>query len=156
MLSANLLRSTSRIASRRVNAARTTSLNGSKRRMGGGQPESQSMKAELWGGHSKEPEGWENTIYVTYAVGFVIVSMTLGMAPETSIKAWASNEAQARLDLLKEGKVEKIEFGTHYNTTDRMYDFDSPNPDNPFNEEEDDDEDDDEEEEEEEEEEDDE
>mmetsp|Transcript_18397 Transcript_18397/g.25310 ORF Transcript_18397/g.25310 Transcript_18397/m.25310 type:complete len:170 (-) Transcript_18397:376-885(-) len=145
MLSSALLRSTSRAATRRAPAATASvSRRGgapsllTKRRMGGGQPESQSMKAELWEGHSKEPEGWETAIYFTYAVGFVVIGMTLSVTPETSIKTWASNEAQARLDLLRAGKIDKVEFGTHYNTSDRMYDFESQNPDNPFNEEEED------------------
>ena len=54
--------------------------------MGGGQPISRSMEAELWQGHPKEPEGWETTIYMTYAASAVILTFALGFAPDTSIK----------------------------------------------------------------------
>jgi len=53
---------------------------------GGGQPISQSMEAELWQGHPKEPQGWETTIYLTYAATAVILGLGLGFAPDTSIK----------------------------------------------------------------------
>jgi hypothetical protein len=53
---------------------------------GGGQPISRSMEAELWQGHPKEPEGWETTIYLTYAASAVILTFALGFAPDTSIK----------------------------------------------------------------------
>lgn len=56
-----------------------------RRFMGGGQPVSRSMEAELWQGHSKEPEGWETTIYFTYGATAVILAM-VGLAPDTSIK----------------------------------------------------------------------
>ena len=52
---------------------------------GGGQPVSRSMEAELWQGHPKEPEGWEGTIYFTYAASAVLFAM-VGLAPETSIQ----------------------------------------------------------------------
>ena len=126
-----------------------------KRSMGGGggpPQESQSMHARLWEGHSTKPEGWETTIYATYAATAVVLTLALGFAPDTSINTWASNEAQVRLDLLKEGKIDKVEFGVHYNTADKVYDFDSKIVDNPFNEDDDDDDDDDEDDEEEEEE----
>jgi len=55
------------------------------RKMGGGQPESQSMKARLWEGHSPEPEGWEPTLYATYVVGFGLITLALGFAPDTTI-----------------------------------------------------------------------
>ena len=55
------------------------------RKMGGGQPESQSMKARLWEGHSPEPEGWEPTLYATYVVGFGLITLALGFSPDTSI-----------------------------------------------------------------------
>lgn len=57
-----------------------------RRFMGGGQPISRSMEAELWQGHPKEPEGWETTIYLTYAASAVILTFALGFAPDTSIK----------------------------------------------------------------------
>jgi hypothetical protein len=53
---------------------------------GGGQPISRSMEAELWQGHPKEPQGWETTIYLTYAATAVILGVGLGFAPDTSIK----------------------------------------------------------------------
>ena len=56
-----------------------------RRFMGGGQPISRSMEAELWQGHPKEPEGWETTIYLTYAASAVIFTF-VGLAPDTSIK----------------------------------------------------------------------
>jgi hypothetical protein len=76
----------------------------------------QSMKAELWGGHSKYAEGWETDLYTSYALGLGLIIMALGFAPDTSIQAWAQGEAQARLDLKANG-FDKFEFGTHYNTT---------------------------------------
>eukprot|EP00986_Skeletonema_menzelii_P020874 scaffold32570_cov148-Skeletonema_menzelii.AAC.3 len=123
-----------------------------RRFMGGGQPISRSMEAELWQGHPKEPEGWETTIYMTYAASAVILTFALGFAPDTSIKTWASSEAQARLTLQAEGKLDKPVFGVHYDTPENKFDFESVNPDNPFNEEDDDDDDDDDDDEEEEEE----
>ena len=58
-----------------------------RRSMGGGhQPISQSMEAELFQGHPKEPEGWETTVYITYATTVVILTCALGFAPDTSIK----------------------------------------------------------------------
>jgi hypothetical protein len=77
-------------------------------------PRPRSMDAELWGGHSKEPEGWETILYTTYALScfmFVLISM----APDTSIQGWARDEAQARLDILEKDPNFKFEFGTHYN-----------------------------------------
>ena len=56
---------------------------------------------------------------------------------------WASSEAQARLTLQAEGKLDKPVFGVHYDTPENKFDFESVNPDNPFNEEDDDDDDDD-------------
>ena len=57
-----------------------------RRLMGGGQPISRSMEAELFEGHSTEPEGWETTIYLTYGATVVLLTMALGFAPDTSIK----------------------------------------------------------------------
>lgn len=53
--------------------------------MGGGQPISRSMEAELWQGHPKEPEGWETTVYLTYAASAILLTL-VGLAPDTSIK----------------------------------------------------------------------
>jgi hypothetical protein len=59
-----------------------------RRFMGGGgghQPISRSMEAELFGGHPKEPEGWETTIYLTYGATVILLAF-VGLAPDTSIK----------------------------------------------------------------------
>ena len=80
----------------------------------GGTP--QSMKAELWGGHSKHAEGWEMDLYVSYGLTSILIIMALAFAPDTSVQAWAQGEAQARLALKAKG-FDKFEFGTHYNTT---------------------------------------
>ena len=66
-----------------LQAARTTTQ---RRSMGGGQPISRSMEAELFEGHPKEPEGWETTVYLTYGATVVLLTMALGFAPDTSIK----------------------------------------------------------------------
>mmetsp|Transcript_10461 Transcript_10461/g.14819 ORF Transcript_10461/g.14819 Transcript_10461/m.14819 type:complete len:153 (+) Transcript_10461:64-522(+) len=96
-----------------------------RRWMGSDMPTPQSMKAELWQGHSKEPEGWETTIYLTYAAAAVLF-VGVAMAPDTSIQHWAQGEAQARLDLKAEGKVTEFEFGKHYNTPESSQEeFDS-------------------------------
>jgi hypothetical protein len=108
----------------------------SQRRFMAAMPKPQSMEAELWQGHPKHEEGWETTIYVTYGVTALLLGVTLFFSPETSIKTWASNEAQARLDL----KGVELEFGKHYSDPDVKFDYDSFKPENPFNEEEDDDE----------------
>ena len=57
------------------------------RSMGGGQPESQSMQARLWEGHPTQPEGWENTMYVTIAASTVLMTLALGFAPDSSIQS---------------------------------------------------------------------
>ena len=101
------------------------------------------MQARLFEGHNTKPEGWEGIVYATYAATTVLVTLALGFAPDTTINTWAANEARVRLDLLKEGKIDKVEFGVHYNTSEKIYDFDSKVVDNPFNEEDDDDDDDD-------------
>ena len=67
----------------------TTATTAPRRFMGGGgghQPISRSMEAELFQGHPKEPEGWETTIYMTYAASAVLLAFALGFAPDTSIK----------------------------------------------------------------------
>ena len=55
--------------------------------MGGAQPESQSMQARLWEGHPTKPEGWENTLYATYAASAVVITLALGFAPDSSIQS---------------------------------------------------------------------
>jgi hypothetical protein len=75
-----------------------------RRSMGGGgghQPISQSMEAELFQGHPKEPEGWETTVYITYAATVVILTCALGFAPDTSIKTVSSlhNDNQSLLQI---------------------------------------------------------
>jgi hypothetical protein len=45
------------------------------------------------------------------------------------------------LTLQAEGKLDQPVFGVHYDTPENKFDFESQNPDNPFNEEDDDDED---------------
>jgi hypothetical protein len=47
------------------------------------------------------------------------------------------------LTLQAEGKLDKPVFGVHYDTPENKFDFESVNPDNPFNEDDDDDDDDD-------------
>ena len=47
------------------------------------------------------------------------------------------------MTLQAEGKLDKPVFGVHYDTPENKFDFESENPDNPFNEEDDDDDDDD-------------
>ena len=51
---------------------------------------------------------------------------------------WASSEARVRLALQAEGKLDKPVFGVHYDTPENKFDFESVNPDNPFNEDDDD------------------
>jgi len=133
-----------RVVSRASSVRSIAQNNGNKvaRRKMGGQPESQSMKAELFQGHEKDT-GWETITHFTYAATVVLLGV-VAMVPDTSITTWASGEAAARLKLKAEGKVEKFEFGTHYDTDDIKYNYDSKFPDNPFDEDLDDDEDDDE------------
>jgi hypothetical protein len=90
-----------------------------KRSFGAGQPESQSMQARLWEGHNTKPEGWETTIYATYAASTILIGLALGFAPDTTINTWAMNEAQARLNLKRSGELEKEEFGVFYNTKEK-------------------------------------
>ena len=61
-----------------------------RRAMGGGQPVSQSMQAELFEGHPKTPEGWEKTIYATYAASAFLITLALGFAPDTTIASVSS------------------------------------------------------------------
>ena len=105
----------------------------------GAQPESQSQQAVLWQGHTTHNEGWESTVYATYFASTVLITLALGFAPDTSITTWASNEAAVRLE------AGAVEFGSHSNVPEKVYDFDFQVVDNPFNEEDDDDDDDDDE-----------
>jgi len=57
----------------------------------------------------------------------------------TIYKQWAQSEARARLTLQADGKLDQPVFGVHYDTVENKYDFESNNPDNPFNEDDDDD-----------------
>jgi hypothetical protein len=83
---------------------------------------------------STHTEGWEFTIYLTYGVSTVLLILAIGFSPETSIKVWASNEAQARLDLQSKNADFKPEFGRHYGMPYEKYDFTSIQAENPFNE----------------------
>ena len=132
-----------RAATRATRGRQSNVIQMSNRKMGGGgQPESQSMKAELFGGHEKDT-GWETVTYGTYAAATLLLGM-IAMAPDTSITTWASGEARARLKLKEEGKIDKLEFGVHYDT-DAKFNYESKFPDNPFDEDLDDDDDDDDE-----------
>ena len=71
-----------------------------RRAMGGGQPVSQSMQAELWQGHSKKPEGWETTVYATYAASAVLITLALGFAPDTTIASVSSDLSHISMNQL--------------------------------------------------------
>lgn len=71
-------------------------------------PVPQSSKAVLFDGHPKR-EGWEGVIALWYSSSFILICAILGTRPDTSIEAWAQQEAAARLAY--DGK---LEFGTHY------------------------------------------
>jgi hypothetical protein len=94
------------------------------------------MQAVLWQGHSTEPEGWERTVYVTYAAAAILIGLTLGFAPDTSIKAWAEAEARARLEMQRQGTLQTPTFGTHYNTVQNLFAWESKIVDDPFDEDE--------------------
>ena len=86
---ASIARSCIAVSGRRCPAARVSGGSATatmRRRMGGGQPVSRSMEAELWQGHPKEPEGWETTVYLVYGGTAVMLALALGFAPDTSIK----------------------------------------------------------------------
>ena len=91
------------------------------RRTFGAQPQSQSMQARLWEGHNTQPEGWETTVYATYAASTVLITLALGFAPDTTINTWASEEARVRMEMKAEGKLEKEVFGEHYNTPAKVF-----------------------------------
>ena len=95
-------RCTTRAVASNARALPAKSNNAVQRRlMGGGQPISRSMEAELWQGHPKEPEGWETTIYMTYAATAVILTFALGFAPDTSIKTVSCVNFASLLLLIK-------------------------------------------------------
>jgi len=88
-----------------------------RRSMGSDMPVPQSMKAELWEGHTVKNEGWESYMYFYYAVGLFMQAAVVAGAPETRIESWAREEAKARLYLASEaggGRTEPFEFGKHY------------------------------------------
>lgn len=114
---------------------RGTTLLQQKRWMGADMPKPQSSEAKLWQGHPTHNEGWEFTTYLTYGVSSILLVLAIGFTPETSIKVWASNEAQARLDIQdKKGDEFTLEFGRHYGMPYEKYDFTSLQAENPFNE----------------------
>ena len=76
-------------------------------------PVPQSSKAVLFEGHPKR-EGWEGVIAVWYGSSFLLICAILGTRPDTSIEAWAQQEAAARL-----AYNGKLEFGTHYQDVKR-------------------------------------
>jgi len=88
--------------------------------MMGAMPEAQSNKARLFEGHSQEHEGWEYQTYFIYGATVVILGAMEMFKPDTTIQTWANNEAQVRLELLRAGKIEKVEFGVHYNTPELL------------------------------------
>ena len=71
------------------------------------------MKAKLWQGHPEGNEGWETTIYFYYTVSAVAIFCIVNFSPDTSIEAWAEQEARARLALKDKGFTD-FEFGKHY------------------------------------------
>lgn len=71
-------------------------------------PVPQSSKAILFEGHPKR-EGWEGVIALWYGSSFILICAILGTRPDTSIEAWAQQEAAVRLAY--DGK---LKFGTHY------------------------------------------
>ena len=89
------------------------SRDGGRRFMGSGVPVPNSMKARLWEGHPTAPEGWESTIYFYYTVSFFAIFAIINFSPDTSIEAWAQQEAKARLALKAQGFTD-FEFGKHY------------------------------------------
>ena len=91
----------------------TANKDGARRFMGGDTPVPQSMKARLWEGHPTGKEGWESTIYFYYTVSAVAIFCIINFSPDTSIEAWAKQEAKARLALKEKGFTD-FEFGKHY------------------------------------------
>lgn len=82
----NIARTCQRGLSRHIMTAKPSVA--PRRFMGGGgghQPLSQSMEAELFGGHPKT-EGWETATYITYALSGVLFLMATVLAPDSTIK----------------------------------------------------------------------
>ena len=81
----------------------------------GGQPESQSMKAPLWGvgldgkGGGRY-NGWEAIVYPTYILATLILTVGVGFAPDTSIKTWANQEARVRINMKRQGALKNAAF----------------------------------------------
>eukprot|EP00588_Corethron_pennatum_P035963 CAMPEP_0194345182 /NCGR_PEP_ID=MMETSP0171-20130528/104712_1 /TAXON_ID=218684 /ORGANISM="Corethron pennatum, Strain L29A3" /LENGTH=157 /DNA_ID=CAMNT_0039112135 /DNA_START=82 /DNA_END=555 /DNA_ORIENTATION=+ len=117
------LRSATSAALRRSTLSRTQTAAArfQVRRSAGGQPESQSMQAVLFGG--KSYEGWEAIVYPTYAIATVILVVGLGFKPDTHIQTWAKNEARTRMALRDSGAVTDFEFGVHYDDPSRKFSF---------------------------------
>ena len=100
-----------RAALRRVAVANNATK--TSKRFGSDMPVPNSMKARLWEGHPQVEEGWEKSIYFYYGVSLVSIIAILNFSPDTSIEAWAQNEARARLKLKDQGFTD-FEFGKHY------------------------------------------
>eukprot|EP00543_Licmophora_paradoxa_P002675 CAMPEP_0202443224 /NCGR_PEP_ID=MMETSP1360-20130828/2573_1 /ASSEMBLY_ACC=CAM_ASM_000848 /TAXON_ID=515479 /ORGANISM="Licmophora paradoxa, Strain CCMP2313" /LENGTH=148 /DNA_ID=CAMNT_0049058869 /DNA_START=79 /DNA_END=525 /DNA_ORIENTATION=+ len=107
---------------RRVPLRSGVSVSRNSRRWGSDMPRPQSMDAELWQGHPKHKEGWENILYATYGTAAILITIAVNFTPETSIQAWAEQEARARLALPADTK---LEFGTHYQTSVTQSDLES-------------------------------
>lgn len=75
-------------------------------------PLPQSSTAKIFAGHPTN-EGWESTIAWWYPTSLVLIVAILAGQPETSINAWAKQEAAARLALREKGMTE-FTFGVHY------------------------------------------
>ena len=90
-----------------------------RRWMASDMPVPQSQNAPLWHGHKVAKEGWEESIYFYYIVGFLMQAAIVFGAPETSIESWARAEAQARLRLAAQGQTE-FEFGQHYQDLEKQ------------------------------------
>ena len=106
------------LASRLTVRAATAACRFPKRLMAG-MPVPQSSKAKLFEGHPRN-EGWEFTMLWFYSVSAILIVGILGFSPETSIEAWARQEAMARLKL-KEAGMTEFEFGKHYQDHDEEY-----------------------------------
>jgi hypothetical protein len=78
----------------------------------GSVPVPQSSTAVMFAGHPAR-EGWESTIGWWYTSSFVLICIVINTTPDTSIQAWASQEARARLALKDKGFTD-FKFGTHY------------------------------------------
>ena len=102
------------LASRRGATRLSSRTTGAQRLMGGdATPVPNSMKAKLWQGHPEVKEGWEETIYFYYGVSAIAIFCIINFSPDTTIEAWAEQEARARLALKDKGFTD-FEFGKHY------------------------------------------